>query len=339
MEKKIRLGVVNWDAGLPGNTYFGGYMVNFLGHPEYAHRLPYYAKIDEKGNYFIPQRTQADYDEELQMAAEAGIDFFMYCWYPDGEEDRGVGKEELEFLQAHLPSLNTARKLYQQSPWNKRINMCAILIALHTYSQKDIDELVLAMKQDYYEKKDGRPLIFFFGGYLPEYFQKVKETANKEGLDPYVIFINNGKESKDGDYSQADAVAAYAAFSEATNFEDFCLDVQKDNERRKAYGIPVIPVHSAGWNPRPRVDRHCPWCTYADIPYAPAPTAEQMEKATLDFYRWIEENEDWANTGYGTIFAWNEFEEGGYICPTLGADGKPNTAVLDGLARAIKKYN
>lgn len=30
---------------------------------------------------------------------------------------------------------------------------------------------------------------------------------------------------------------------------------------------------------------------------------------------------------------------GGYICPTLGADGKPNTAVLDGLARAIKKYN
>ena len=339
MEKKIRLGAVNWDAGLPGNTYFGSYMIKFLGHPEYADRLPYFAKIDKNGNYYIPERTQADYDEELQMAADAGIDFFMYCWYPDGGEEPEVGHEDLGFLVEHLPYLNTARKLYQQSPWNKRINMCAILIGLHAYSRKDMDKLVDAMGQDYYEKKDGRPLVFIFGGYLPELMRQVREAANKEGLDPYVIFINNGKESEDGDYSQADAVAAYAAFSEATNFEDFCLDVQKDNQRRKAYGIPVIPVHSAGWNPRPRVDRHCPWCTYADIPYAPSPTAEQMEKATLDFYRWIEENEDWANTGYGTIFAWNEFEEGGYICPTLGADGKPNTAVLDGLARAIKKYN
>jgi hypothetical protein len=77
MKKKLRIGAVNWDAGLPRDTYFGHYTLNTLGNEKHAHRLPYYAKKDENGNYSIPMRTQAQYDEELRMAADAGIDFFM----------------------------------------------------------------------------------------------------------------------------------------------------------------------------------------------------------------------------------------------------------------------
>ncbi len=61
-----------------------------------------------------------------------------------------------------------------------------------------------------------------------------------------------------------------------------------------------------------------------------------MEKATLDYFSWIEENKEQANTGYGVVFAWNEFEEGGYLCPTLGADGKPCSDILNGLSKAVK---
>jgi len=38
------------------------------------------------------------------------------------------------------------------------------------------------------------------------------------------------------------------------------------------------------------------------------------------------------------VYAWNEFEEGGYLCPTLGENGEPNTAFLDVFTKVRKKY-
>ncbi len=264
MNKHIRLGAVNWDAGLPHNTYFGHWMINSLENPVYINRLPYYARRDENGNYFIPERTGKEYDEELKIAADAGIDFFMYCWYPDGNENRDVGEELYPYLAEHIHELNTMRKLYQQSPMNKIIKMCAIIIAEQAYSQKDIEKLVFAMKEDYYEKKDGRPLVFVYSGYVPEYFSKIREIAKLEGLVPYIIFINNGsKRSENGDYSEADAVSAYASCHSASDYETLCMITHEDNEKRKEFGIPVVPILSAGWNPQPRIDRPVPWSVYA----------------------------------------------------------------------------
>ena len=335
MKEKLRIGTVNWDAGLPEDTYFGYYTLNTLGQPKHAHRLPYYAIKKAEGGYAIPLRTQEQYDKELTMAVNAGIDFFMYCWYPDGATPQDIGGKR-DFLTQNLPELNRIRKLYQTSPVNNKIKMCAILIALHAYAKEDIRLLVDAMKQDYYEKKDGRPLVFVYGGYLPSFFSAIREIANAEGVNPYIIFMINGKLSENGDYSEADAVSAYTSVHGAKSFEELCVAADDDNEKKKQFGIPVIPLLSAGWNPTPRIDRPSPWVSYTDQSYAPAPTAEQMESATLNFFKWIENNPE-ANTGYGVIFAWNEFEEGGYLCPTLGADGKPCTEILDGLSRALKQ--
>lgn len=337
MEKSIRLGAINWDAGLLRDTYFGGYMIRSLGDPNHAHRLPYYAKIDDHEKYYIPERTFDDYNRELQMAVDGGIDFFLYCWYPDGTEPRDIGTEANPELAEHFPSLNTMRKLYQQSPLREKIQMCAILITPHAYSRKDLETLISTMQEDYYEKKDGRPLVFLFGGYRLDFIHAIREVAEEAGIDPYIVFMNNGRGSDNGDYTAADAVSTYASCHSAETYEALCAAVTQDNEKRKAYGIPVMPTLSVGWNPEPRIDHPCPWVQYSTNVYAPLPTADQMEKATLDYFRWIEENDE-ASTGYGVIFAWNEFEEGGYLCPTLGEDGKPHTAVLDGFQQARQQY-
>lgn len=337
MEKPIRLGAINWDAGLPGDTYFGGYMIRSLGDKNHVHRLPYYAKKDAEGNYYIQERTQEDYNRELQYAIDGGLDFFLYCWYPDGEEPREIGTEANPELAEHFPTLNTMRKLYQQSPLRKKLKMCAILLTPHAYSAKDLEALLTAMQEDYYEKKDGRPLVFLFGGYRLDFITTLRELAKPMGIDPYIVFINNGRSSENGDYSAADAVSAYASCHDGETYEAFCRAVVQDNEKRKAYGLPVIPLLSVGWNPMPRIDHPCPWVQYSDRVYAPLPTSDQMEKATLNYFRWIKENRAQADTGYGVVFAWNEFEEGGYLCPTLSEDGKPCTQVLDGLRRAVQK--
>ena len=38
------------------------------------------------------------------------------------------------------------------------------------------------------------------------------------------------------------------------------------------------------------------------------------------------------------VYAWNEFEEGGYLCPTLGDDGLADTRFLDSFKKVRAKY-
>ena len=199
MYKRPRIGVVNWDAALTDDTYTGKYVIAALTHPNHINRLPYFTKMDENGNYYFADRTQAEYDRELTLAADAGIDFLMDCWYPEGKEPRTIGTEATPYLTEALADLNRARHLYQSSEVNRRIKMCAILITSHAYSEKDMDLLTDAMLEDYYEKKDGRPLVFFFGGYKPYFFSAIRERAQKKGLNPYIVFMNNGPESENGD--------------------------------------------------------------------------------------------------------------------------------------------
>ena len=334
--KTFRIGAVNWDACLPLNTYFGRCTANALCNQEYANRLPYYAVKNEDGSYSIPERTQAQYDEELCIAADAGIDFFMYCWYPDGPvTDRTVGTEGYEYLMPYLHELNKMRKMYQASPSKNLVKMAAIIIAVSAYSESDIVELVSTMKEDYYEKVDGRPLVFIYGGYKTEFIDTIRCIAEKESLDPYVVFMcfmGPGKHLAKGDYSKADAVSGYSTDYAAADFESFCVKTAQANVDRKASGLPVIPMLGAGWNPQPRIDRVCPWATYPVAQYAPAPTTMQMEKATRDFLKELEDGD----TEYGVVFAWTEFEEGGYLCPVLGLDDKPNYEILNGFSRAIR---
>lgn len=332
-----RMGVVNWDSLYPSDTYFGANAIYRLGNPKHVDRLPFFTNKDEEGNYFFPKRNQEDYDRELALAIDAGIDFFMYCWYPDENGQAEIGVEEYPYLASYYSELNKARKLYQSSELKKKIKMCAIIISGSGYSKKDIDMLTDAMREDYYEKRNGRPLVFIFGGYRVEYISSVKDAAKTKGLDPYIVFMDNGAWRADGDYSMADAVSAYA--SEARNidsYEELAAKTLLSNEKRKKFGLPIIPILSAGWNPKPRIDRPIPWCKYEDTSYAPHPTGEQIEAATLDLFKWMEENRVCVDENYCVSFAWNEFEEGGYLCPTLSQTGAMNSDTLDGLGRALR---
>ena len=61
-------------------------------------------------------------------------------------------------------------------------------------------------------------------------------------------------------------------------------------------------------------------------------------KCFNEYFDFVDSNPDKTVTGYAIIYAWNEFEEGGYICPTLGKNGKPDTAFLDSFTRVRNKY-
>lgn len=340
-ENRIRIGAINWDAALPKNTYFGGFALRNLGTDKYCEKLPYFAQKTENG-YEINFRTQDEYDFELSLAYQNGIDFFAYCWYPDtAPETRTVWRDTRKFtdLLPYLPELNFARKLYQKSPLNKKIGMCAIMFSNSAYSPSDIDDLLFAMEQDYYEKIDGRPLIIIYGGYNGEFIRLLKNFAATRNLTPYFAFVDNGGYGDITlDYSEADAVTAYASCNPANTFDELTNLGAMENEKRLTYKMSAIPMLSMGWNPTPRVDNPSPWVNYKDLPYADLPNEAEIEYAFKSLDDFITQNKEQLDTGLALVFAWNEFEEGGYLCPTLNPDGGMNDTLLKTFAKVREKY-
>ena len=90
----------------------------------------------------------------------------------------------------------------------------------------------------------------------------------------------------------------------------------------------------------PRVDIPSPWATYPDAPYAAQPTEKDLMDGAVLFADKIKNVECLRDTFFGHIlmFAWNEFEEGGWICPTYNEDLTINTDKVRGVAKMIKYW-
>ena len=67
-----RVGVINWDACLTSDTYFGGYAMRSLGCDRYEERIPFYACTD---GYEFGEITLDRVETELRFASDAGVDF------------------------------------------------------------------------------------------------------------------------------------------------------------------------------------------------------------------------------------------------------------------------
>ena len=103
-----------------------------------------------------------------------------------------------------------------------------------------------------------------------------------------------------------------------------------------AAGIEVVPTAMTGWDRRPRVLNPVPWERgrfseeQMERYFAP-PTATELEAHVAAAVRWA------ARPGAGAsvlIYAWNEFDEGGWLAPTLGEGGSRLDAVRRGINAA-----
>ena len=71
---------------------------------------------------------------------------------------------------------------------------------MHNFSDNDMEKLLEEMKEDYYEKIDGRPLVYLFGGYRLDFIKRLQTKAEEKGVSkPYISFFDNGAISENGD--------------------------------------------------------------------------------------------------------------------------------------------
>lgn len=315
--KKLRIGVINWDSALPDDTYFGYHAANSLGNERFSDRVPYYAERIDKNKISFNNRKAEDYDKELSYAIDAGIDYFAYVWYPkEGSLNHKCNGEN--DCSHRVYELRNAADLYLKSKLKDKIGFCAIL-SLHPFTDNDLSEVAELMKEPFYERIDGRPIVYIFGGCRNSFVLHFKEICKEKGIaEPYAIAL---AENITGE--EIDALCAYATCTkDVTRYCDHIKDVLDGNDKR-SQNYNSLPFFSLGWNPSPRIERPVPWIAYKDVDYATPPTAEEIVKAGKLLCENIKKNRKENTPNHILTFAWNEFEEGGWLCPTksdLGAD-------------------
>ena len=68
--KPLKIGVVNWDASLPPDTYFGMYTSRSLCPKKYRSRTPFYAHIVNENKIEYNYRTLEEFDKAIETSPE-----------------------------------------------------------------------------------------------------------------------------------------------------------------------------------------------------------------------------------------------------------------------------
>ena len=84
---------------------------------------------------------------------------------------------------------------------------------------------------------------------------------------------------------------------------------------------------------RPRVETPVPWVDGGDISlYYEQPTPDELAAHLKRGIEWCNTYPETAEAQAILIYAWNEFDEGGWLCPTI----EEGTARLDAIATVLQ---
>jgi hypothetical protein len=271
-------------------------------------------------------------DQEIFYAKYAGIDYWAFCWYPLGS------------------GLDTARNLYLSSSLKNDINWCVILGTNPFDLERDGKWLLERFKDSNYQKVfNGRPLVYVFSSSSPGLNKITLGIKNMcrdaQSPQPYIVAMefSSGNAATAADSIGADAISCYASTFDYVSGDQFggrpyIATVSKSDaagwEKYSLTGKQLVPWVTTGWSPKPRIERSVSWNTYyKSNGWAMDGTPEELAENIQNALTWVKNHKNVTEANTILVYAWNEFDEGGWLCPTLGN----NTNRLDAIKTILKK--
>jgi mannan endo-1,4-beta-mannosidase len=327
------VGAIRWDGwvGGKGTWQIGPIVERTLGPERFHYRAPFFSVVIAKDSIIIDGTTQEIMDQEIAYAKNAGIDYWAYCWYPDG------------------CGLETARKLHQTSSHANDVKWCVVLGPFESNVSNNYGTALVTdfTRPNYQKVLGGRPLVYLYDSdFTRAGLDKLRKmTTDKNLMTPYVV-VMAWSASAASDYCTeigADAISSYAELGNSNRPFNEVIPPQSV-VKWESYSLkkPVVPWVGTGWNARPRMDSPNPWIEYySDASNCQDASPFDLKEFFLSAIDWTTNNPGKAPANTIILYAWNEHDEGfGAICPTLGADGSPNTerllAVKEALASRTK---
>lgn len=299
-------------------------------------------------------------EREIDLAADHGIDVFLYDWYWYS----GVQNMQEALEQGFLKARNRQRlKFCLMWANHDRIDQfCPEYGAPRNkwlgsrHSVKDLNRVVAYgiehyfREPNYYQVEGG---LFFSIYQAPRFieelggpaatralFAQIDQQLAAAGLPPMhwsgmanspaqVPILKEAGFRSTGRYNINSVGPA-----RQPEFEDYegIMQTHRDHWRRmSAADLPNLPVVSMGWDPTPRCRPGVPWpFTPQEYPYTSVITGntpERFEQLLRDARQHA--GNDPKNPPAVTIYCWNEWTEGGYLLP----EERTGTAYLE----AVKK--
>ena len=323
------IGAIRWDAWTRDAQEWLGGEAN-LGDQRWHYRIPFFGRIVSDTQVEVRGDTQEIMDQEIEHAAPA-LDYWAFLWYhPESEPGRhGMGR---------------ALELYLSSERRSEINYALMLSSggneytggNHLTPKDKVDETVefiVARMCDptYQTVLDGRPLLYlmcddnfaaYHGGVgnARALVDAIRDGTIASGLaNPYIVVVSFDMERIDRymDEFGFDAHSRYgtppAAYGEERAYSYLTTLGRWTWDAAKEMGRPYVFPLSIGWDRRPR-DRPDQEKTSDHIL---EPTEDELVEHVTAALGWMGENRELCEANAVLVYAWNEFDEGGWLCPSL----------------------
>lgn len=279
--------------------------------------------------------SQTIMERQIDLAADNGIDFFLFCWYWR-DRNGSINPEAIENLSLHN-SLN----LYMKAKNKNRIKF-GLLVANHGGSEiKGKENWGVAteywmkyFKDPQHITVDGKPFVVIFNsnGIDNESLAHMQEVSKKAGLKGLSIAgCGNTSEKIFTHRTHYNIVPGYAAGSEAHHYSEL---VEAHKKQWIGTGEqPYIPEVTVGWDKRPWEGPN--GLNQKEGYYYVDRTPELFGSFLTDAIEWMDNNPNLTTKErIILLYAWNENGEGGYLVPTKG---DPEASYLKMVKKTLQK--
>lgn len=334
------VGAIRWDAW-HGDASTVGLMVEKTLAPSHWHyRLPFYGRVVGENAVEVRGNTPEIMDREIDYAHAAGLGYWAFVIYPEDN------------------ALSQGLHLYLASEKKSRIKFCLNLQGGWEASggptawPGKIARYIRYFKEPSYQTVlNGRPLVYLYSveglvgpGKFENWaaartaFDALRAAVIAAGIPtPYIVAQGWSPDTLKEQAATLglDAIGAYAssAGAKAGSYADLVRHTEHWWDTFKSVGMPVVPLVTAGWDMRPRVETPVPWVKGGDMEqYYEAPNPQELATHLEHAVTWCREYPEAAEARAILIYAWNEFDEGGWLCPTL----EEGAARLDAISRVLK---
>ncbi|MDO5580856.1 MAG: hypothetical protein Q4G69_06945 [Planctomycetia bacterium] len=354
------LGAIRWDAwygkipegtklrapksypGIPQDLPFspdpGAETRRALDEPMWYWRLPFYTEFGKDGKVSDINGTAREVlEKEIELASASGIDYWSFAFYPKD-----------------CP-LSYTMQSYLTCPNRAKVPFCLFLILTHkNYGNFTRDPemqkfaLDLAARPEYLKVQGNRP-VFFLSFFTDETLQAFREGVwenfckqiEAKGLGrPYAIFNQPvlNREFK------GDAISAYCPpqiKGEPRPYSDLVKNTESLWLEWEKSGMNVVPCCTAGWDNRPRMLHPVSWIggVYSGKwieRYIISGSPQEIAAHIKNGVDWHKTHPSKDGVKLTIIYAWNEYDEGGWIAPTLPPPVGEGTARLDAIKKLLR---
>ena len=337
-QENTLIGAIRWDAFFETDSKTSNVsrqVAKALSPKEFRWHAPFFAEVDESGNMSFPGYSLELVEQEIEYAKQGGLDYFAYLWYETTDP------------------MSDPRKLHLQSEKKNDVLMCGILEKIR--SKATMNELYEAMKDECYVRIDNRPVVFLYeynNKWTQEMLDQLRQDAANAGVTEalYIVGMVGGSTDAVIQNSKikngAEAFSWYAQGGKRGGLE-YSAFLENAQKRITDMGVisgacsySLIPTVVTGYDTRPRIKNPVSWIggdptdpDESKWPYGNSyildASAEDIGKLLEFTLNYVKENPNNTKANMVLTYAWNEHDEGGWICPTIKCDENGNLLYND----------